>query len=225
MPAHPSSARSGRVALVLLLFMAVFVLVWVAVAGVLSFFFLGADARALRNGFLESVEGRPRQVFAVNVGPATAGLARLGARWFNPPAEAQAGIDAFRGADVGVYRLDGPRPDPAAAFASMDRRMRRRGWDRLVGVRTGGEWVAVYVPREPLSVDRVRFCFLVLHEDQLVVGSARGSLRSILELPQVQEGLDSAFGELRGLREEAASGIREMAADWRVEGPSTSPAP
>jgi hypothetical protein len=225
MSTPPPSAHSGKVEVVLLLLTAAFVLVWVAVAGVLSFFFLGADARALRNGFLESVEGRPRQVFAVNVGPATAGLARFGARWFNPPPEAQAGIDAFRGAEVGVYRLAGPRPDPAAAFASMDRRMERRGWERLVGVRTGREWVAVYVPHEQLSVDRVRFCFLVLHADQLVVGAGRASLRSILELPQVQEGLDSAFGELRGLREEAACGIREMAADWRVEAPSTSPAP
>ena len=55
------------------------------VLGVASFFFLGADARALRNGFMDSSEGRWHQRIAVNVGGMTTGLVRLVAGVFKAP--------------------------------------------------------------------------------------------------------------------------------------------
>lgn len=194
--------RAGRASIILVVFMAFFALAFAAVIGLLSFFLLGSDARALRNGFLAGTDCSYRQRVAVNVGGATAGLVRYGARFFKAPPEALAGIEAFRGADVGVYRLGaGRRPDAETAFASMDQRMRDRGWDRVVGVTQDRQLVAVYLSRKTVSVDRVHCCFLVLQGDDLIVGSAKASLRSIMELPQVQEGLNEAFAQMRSVGE------------------------
>jgi len=165
------------------------------VLGVASFFFLGADARALRNGFMDSSEGRWHQRIAVNVGGMTTGLVRLVAGVFKAPQEVQAGIETVRSVEVGVYRgTDLPvGKGYSSAVATMDKRMQKRGWERMVGVFKGSDLVAVYVPRSGLSEERIRCCFLVTHDNELVVGSARCSLGPILRLPEVRKVLDQPW--------------------------------
>lgn len=165
------------------------------VLGVASFFFLGADARALRNGFMDSSEGRWQQRIAFNVGGMTTGLVRLGTSLFKTPQEVQAGIETVRSVEVGVYKgTDLPMGKGyGLAVSAMDKRMQKRGWERVVGVFKGGDLVAVYVPRGGLSEERIQCCFLVIHDNELVVGSARCSLGPILRLPEVRKVLDQPW--------------------------------
>jgi hypothetical protein len=167
----------------------------IAMFGVASYFFLGSDARALRNSFMAASGAQWHQKIAVNVGGVTTGIVRLGSRFFKAPQEVRAGIDAVRGVEVGIYRgtETAPGRDHATALVAMDKKMRKRGWQRLVGVLKGNDLVAVYVPPGKLTTDRLRCCFLVLHDSQLVVGSARGSLDPILELPEVRKAMEQPW--------------------------------
>ena len=60
--------------------------------------------------------------------------------------------------------------------------MRRRGWERIVGVAGGRQFVAVYMPRNLRTVKRMACCVAVLNEQDLVVASARGNLQPLPEL-------------------------------------------
>jgi hypothetical protein len=189
--------QQGSVRLGLLIFLVFTACLVAGVLGVASFFFLGADARALRNGFMASSEGRWHQRIAVNVGGMTTGLVRLGARFFKIPQEVQAGLESVRSAEVGVYKWsDSPATRVyGPALAAMDKKMLKRGWERVVGVFEGNDLVAVYVPSKGLSEERIRCCFLVSHDDELVVGSARCSLGPILRLPEVRKVLDQPWSQ------------------------------
>jgi hypothetical protein len=81
-------------------------------------------------------QGRWHQRIAVNVGGMTTGLVRLGTRLFKTPQEVQAGIGAVQAAEVGVYKQsESPcTRGYGSALAAMDKKMRNRGWERLVGV-------------------------------------------------------------------------------------------
>jgi hypothetical protein len=164
--------------------------------GLASFFFLGPEAGTLRNEFFRGAPAAWHQKLAVNVGPLTAGAMRLGARLFNAPPEARAGIDAFEGAEVGIYRTAEYQGVYAASrLAGIDKAMARRGWQPIVKVIHDAELVLVYLPANNPSTGRVRCCFLVAHENELVVGSAKCNLKPLLNLPEVQKAFDTSWSQ------------------------------
>ena len=152
--------------------------------GIAGYFRLSSATEALRSSVIESVPGQWDKRFAVHVGGLTLGLVRFGSRWFNLPPEPKAALEALHGAEVGVYNLrDAPSAlDYSAIFTATDKCMRRRGWERIVGVARGRQFVAVYVPRDLRTVKRMACCVAVLNEQDLVVASARGNLEPLLEL-------------------------------------------
>jgi hypothetical protein len=125
----------------------------------------------------------------------TTGMLRLGVGLFKTPQELQAGIETMRSVEVGVYKgteLSKGR-GYGLAVAAMDRKMRKRGWERVVGVFKDSDLVTIYIPRDGLSEERIQCCFLVVHDHELVVGSARCSLAPILRLPEVRRVLDQPW--------------------------------
>jgi hypothetical protein len=151
--------------------------------GIASYFHLSSSTQALRGAVMESVPGEWHKRFAVNVGYLTLGLARFGSSFVRLPAEPKAALQALYGAEVGVYQLEEPvsHPDYAAMMKSADKSMRRRGWERIVGVAEGGQFVAVYAPSK-VGLKDVSCCVAVLSDQELVIVSARGNITPLLEL-------------------------------------------
>jgi hypothetical protein len=167
------------VALVILICLPVF-----CVIGVMGYFRLSSETKALRQAVMGARTGDWEKQFGVNVGGLTLDLVRAGSSFFKLPREARAALDALRGADVGVYQLRSARLalDPPAILPAADRAMKERGWERVVGVLDGQTLVAIYVPRKGLSAGRIRCCLAVLDDRQLVVVSARGNLDPLMRV-------------------------------------------
>ena len=161
----------------LLVAVAAVLVIW----GVISYFRVGADVRALRDGFQQSAPGAWSRNIEINVGPFTTGLVRsvlVADNQMEP--EARAALNSVQAGQVGVYELAGDaRLESAAAFAAADRAMSRRGWDRLVAVVQGDNQVVVYAPLDPGPGTELSLCFAVLHERQLIVGQARADLQML----------------------------------------------
>lgn len=189
------TAPRGEVRLAVLLLLLFVTGLMMAVLGVASCLFLGSDARALRNSFMAASPATWHQRFAVNVGDLLTGTVRFGSRLFNTPPEVRAGIDTLRAAQVGVYRGTGMVVGKGShsPLTAMDAKMQKRGWQRLVGVLKDNDLVAVYVPRGTVSLSRMHCCFLVAHDSELVVGSVRGNLKPILEMPEVKKALETPW--------------------------------
>jgi hypothetical protein len=112
-------------------------------------------------------------------------------------------LDSIRGAEVGVYQLQGTAGwvDHCAILARADREMSARRWDRVVGVSREHELVAVYVPKLGLRSNRAGCCVLVLQDRDLVVVKANGNLDPLLELAQQHLDLKTQslhFASLKG---------------------------
>ena len=152
--------------------------------GIVGYFRLSSPTQALRSSVMESVPGQWNKRFAVHVGGITTGLVRFGSDFFKLPPEPKAALAAIRGAEVGVYRLrNAPSVlDYSAMFAAADKSMKLRGWERIVGVAQGGQFVAVYMPRDLRTLKRMACCVVVLNDQDLVVASASGNLEPLLEL-------------------------------------------
>ena len=178
-PRRRFRVRTGYVVLALVLCLPL-----LCAIGIAGYFRLSSAAQALRSSVIESVPGKWDKRLAVHVGGLTLSLVRLGSRLFDLPPEPKAALEALRGAEVGIYRLqDVPSAlDYSAMFAATDKSMRRRGWERVVGVARGRQFVAVYMPRNLRTVKRMGCCVAVLNEQDLVVASASGNLEPLLEL-------------------------------------------
>jgi hypothetical protein len=134
---------------------------------------------------MDSTPGEWRKQFAVNVGYLTVGLARFGVSFFHVPPEATAALAAIDGGEVGVYQVKelDSRPDFAGILRIADKSMQRRGWERIVGVVDGKQFVAVYAPTA-IHGKKLSCCIAVLDEQNLVVVSARGNISPLLQLAQ-----------------------------------------
>jgi len=134
---------------------------------------------------MESVPGQWHERFAVNVGCLTLGLARFGSRFFHLPREPRAALQALYRGELGVYELEEAMspPDYAAILRTADKSMRRRGWERIVGVAQGSQFVAVYAPSN-VHLKDMSCCVAVLNDQNLIVVSARGNISPLLELAQ-----------------------------------------
>lgn len=161
------------------------------VVGIVSVFRLSPEAAILRESALAQANGPSSKKIALHVGMLTTGLVRVGSHFFRVPAEPQAALDAIRGAEVGIYKLQGDAGvDHGAILARADKGMSARRWDRVVGVSREDELVAVYVPRRDLSTARAKCCVLVLKGRDLVVAGASGNLNSLVKI--VDQHLDLA---------------------------------
>ena len=165
---------------VLLLFL---ILPVVCASGIASYLHLSSPTQALRSAVMESVPGQWHKRFAVNVGCLTLGLVRFGSSFFHLPPEPRAALQALSHGEVGVYHLEEPMssPDYALILKTADKSMRRRGWERIVGVAQGGQFVAVYAPGN-VGVKDMSCCVAVLNDRDLVIVSARGNLSPLLDL-------------------------------------------
>jgi len=183
MTAMPSRRRFpvGAGCVVLALVMGLPLLCAIEITG---YFRLSSATRALRSSVMESVPGQWDKRIAVHLGSLTLDLVRFGSRFFKLPPEPRAAIDSLHGAEVGVYRLhDAPATvNYYTILAAADKSMSRRGWERIVGVAEGRQFVAVYAPHGIRTVGRLACCVLVLHEQDLVVASVRGNPEPLLEL-------------------------------------------
>ena len=171
--------RAGYVVLALVLCLPL-----LCAVGIAGYFRLSSATEALRSSVIESAPGQWDKRFAVHVGGLTLGLVRFGSLFFNLPPELKAAMETLHGAEVGVYKLqDAPSAlDYSAVFTATDKCMRRRGWERIVGVARGRQFVAVYMPRNLRTVKRMACCVAVLNEQDLVVAAARGNLAPVIEL-------------------------------------------
>ena len=152
------------------------------VAGVASFFYLGSDARALRNGLMKSSGVEWRQRIALNAGHFTLGAVRAGLSCVKLDPGARAALQSVRTAGVGVYQLSGGTkgPDRAAMLATADSTMTARGWERVVGVLDGKDLVAIYLPGKNVSVHRLKCCVLVFDGKEMVLVSVQGNPEPLL---------------------------------------------
>ena len=156
---------------------------WLALK-VVGLFYVSRDARALRDGAMQSVPGAWNQEIEVSIGSWTVNLARAALSFVDLPPEARTALKSLRGVEAGIYRLPngGPRVNHAAMLSEADQAMGGRGWERLVGVLDRSELVAVYVPRKIRSARDVRVCVAVMDKRQLVIATARGNLEPLVEL-------------------------------------------
>ena len=124
--------------------------------GVASYFWLSSDTQALRRSVMNSVPGQWDTKIAVRIGWLTTFAVRSCSKVIPLPPEPRAAMDAIRGVEVGVYELG-----------------KRRG---------AADYSAVYVPRKSFSLERTTCCVVVLSERDLVLVSARGNLKPLLDL-------------------------------------------
>lgn len=187
----------------LLLVLGLFCLPLLGALGIASYFRLSSETRALRSSVMESLPGHWDKQVAVNVGGFTLGLARFGTSFFHLPPEATAALQCLDGGDVGVYQLRGSSATAnySAMLASADQSMQRRGWERMVGVVEGRQFVAVYLPRNLSATKRIECCVVVLDGHDLVVASAHGKAEALLALVRTATKGEPVLGRLHGLAE------------------------
>jgi hypothetical protein len=186
-PTSPTS-RPFRVVLICVIAALIFSGPLLCGLGVASYFRLSSPTQALRRSVMEAVPGEWDKRIGVNVGGFTLALARFASHFFQMPPEPKAALDALRGADVGLYRLERPPSsrDYSAVLKIADKSMLRRGWERIVGVAQRGQLVAVYMPRGLRADRRFNCCVVVLNDQDLIVASGRGNVEPLLDLARQQ---------------------------------------
>jgi hypothetical protein len=172
----------------------VFLLGILAVVGVTGFLRMDRAGRALGRAVMDA-SGKPwEKQIALQVGPLTAALVQLGLGFVPMDPEPRAALRSFKGAAVGVYNLPGDPRDlnHRSILARADKAMSAQGWNRVVCVSQDRQLVAVYAPRGGVGVHKVKCCLAVLQERQLVVVSASGDLRPLVELVMNSESFHKA---------------------------------
>jgi len=129
-------------------------------------------------------------------GPFLIPLARAVVSFCNVDEEARYALAAVRSGSVGVYELDvaGEAEGLAPALASLDKRMERRGWERLVTVIDGGENVVIYAQSGDSWNGRMKVCVGVVSGRELVVVSA--TLRPEELMPVIDKHIQQATHRL-----------------------------
>ncbi|HKW28766.1 MAG TPA: hypothetical protein VJT54_05490 [Verrucomicrobiae bacterium] len=151
-------------------------------AGVASLFYLGSDARALRNGLMKSSGVEWQQRIALNAGCLTLGAVRAGLSHARLEPGARAALQSIRSAEVGVYQLVSgtPPPDRGSMLTAADTAMTVRGWERVVGVMDGHNLVAVYLPEKNITAHRLKCCVMAFDGKEMVLVSAQGNPEPLL---------------------------------------------
>jgi hypothetical protein len=155
----------------------------VTVLGVLSYFHLSSDTRAVRREITRASGVEWRQQIGLNIGSLTMSAARAGLAFVPLEPEARAALRSVRGVEVGVYEQAAglEQADREAMLAVADRVLNARGWERVVGVLEGKSMVGVYLPAKVTPASRMKACVVVQEGRQMVVVSAQANLEPLLE--------------------------------------------
>lgn len=163
-------------------------------------FRVSSETRALRDVALEfGVDGADEKI-ELGVGFFTVGLAKLGTRFVEMPAEARSILGSVKGVECSVYEIKGQKQNLAELLTRADEAMDKQGCERVVGVIDDEQLVAVYVPRGATSHRNLSMSVMVLTQRELICATARGDLE-----PVVQMGLAKAQEHLPKKREVAAA--------------------
>lgn len=165
--------------------MAAIMLPAMLVYGVTGYFRLSSESAALRDSVRDALPASCNTTVALNVGPMTLGLARLGLGMIpDLPPEARKAMRTVNGVEAGVYHLNGwLEPANRARIASQAKKaMQRKGWAQIVSVVKGDDMVQVFMPEKKVSERNLRFSVLVVHEQELVIASVRGNIEPVLEI-------------------------------------------
>lgn len=145
-------------------------------------FRVGSETRALRDAGLEFGVKEGEEKIELGVGFFTVGLAKLGTKYIDMPPEAKMILGSVNGAECSVYEIQGLKKDLSQVLAQADKAMDKRGCDRVVGVVSKRDLVAVYVPRNMSSHRNMSISVLVLNENQMVCATARGDLEPVVQM-------------------------------------------
>ncbi len=144
----------------------------VVAAAAINLFTLNRDAVVLRDEVCSAFHGRGSTRVQISAGPGTLMLLRAGLHFVDDaPPEARLALRAIRAASVGVYTMQ-QRPADREVIAVMDaadRRMVRRGWERIVGVNNARATVLIYMPVKSREHGTQRFCLAVCNDHDLVI--------------------------------------------------------
>jgi hypothetical protein len=135
---------------------------------------LTSEAKVLRDELKTATGSTWSTRVQFSSGPFLMPVARAVVSLCNVDDDARYAIAAVRSASVGVYEIDraGVADGLAPALTSLDKRMERRGWERLVTVIDGGENVVIYAKVGDRLSDVMRVCVGVVTGKELVVVSA-----------------------------------------------------
>lgn len=188
--------RYGRwVALGLLVMVTPIVILAVGVASMLT---LNRDAAVLRREVMAATDADWHTKVQLSVGGITLGAVRAGLRFVEAEHmdEARMALAAVRSASVGVYESKDRVGELSLdqLFNRTDKRMKSRGWTRLVGVAEDDKTVMVYSSEDAGSDGRFDLCVAVVDDNQMVVVSTSVDADSLLKL--VERHMPK--GELRG---------------------------
>lgn len=151
--------------------LAPFLIAGVAAASYLT---LSRDAAILRREVMAATQADWQTKIQLSAGRLTFWALRTGLA-FVPDGkvhEAREALRAVRSVSVGVYRSTATAQDWSRdqLFNETDRKMRERGWSRLVGVADRRDNVLVYVPAKATEIRDV--CLAVLNGRELIIVSA-----------------------------------------------------
>ena len=179
--ARPRSRKGYLVAAVAVIALLLLALSARAVAG---YFFLGNEAASLRKVVVAQAGGHCHKKFAVRLGWITTGLIRYGTHFANLPPEPRAAIDTLRRVEVGVYKLDDLDDQfaPGNILAQTDLAMKKRNWERIVGVIHERQLVGIYAPVKGVGRANIECAVLVLNGRDLVIAAGSANPLPLLEL-------------------------------------------
>lgn len=188
-PSVPVAKSQNRLArwmlLGLLLLITPLVLVGVGVA---SLFRLGGDAAFLRREVMNATDSDWNTKVQVSAGWCTLTTARTVMRFVQHEHqdEARLALSAVRRASVGVYERVGRGGEWSREqlFTETDRKMRDRGWSRLVGVVDDDATVLVYTSDDLGTGGLADVCVAVVDGDEMVVVSTKVDADKLFELAE-----------------------------------------
>lgn len=165
------------------IFLGSFVLALVApVALAFAVLHVSAETRALRNAVVQGDGATWKKQVEVNVGALPLWVARCVLPFTPAPPEAQQAFSAVRSVEISLHELRDSEPDRPRIMREADEKMRKRGWDRVVGVLDRHTAVAVYARPEKSSGGNVNVSVLVLEGKQMVAVTGRADLEPLFEL-------------------------------------------
>jgi hypothetical protein len=180
--------------IVLAILLTPFVLVGGAV---LNYLTLDHEASVLRHQVMRATEAKWDTTVQFSVGRPTFAVLRSCFAAFpsKDTLEARQALRAVRSASVGVYQLqtDSTIQSRIDIMHSADVVMRRRGWERAVGVRDSSSTVVIFFPQKSATDGRV--CVAVVDGTQLVVVSAKFDPTAMVDLIKLHQGQ----GDWRGM--------------------------
>jgi hypothetical protein len=143
---------------------------------------VSGDLRLLRNVAIHGDGAQWKRQVEASVGALPLWAARCVLPFTPAPPEAQQVLSAVRSVEVSLHELRESQPDRARIMREADEKMRKRGWDRVVGVLDHYTVVAVYAQPQSGSGGNVKVSVLVIDGKQMVAVTGRAKLEPIFDL-------------------------------------------